>query len=137
MNAPAGPGAQAVPAPKRPRYGLWQWIVIVVSVLAISALLIADVQDQASRGQGRSSAGCVGAVLAAAAHAAWISLDRARHGRKAGAWRFFAILFGPLAIWVYLAWQYGLRSMYLIPLSMLIYATVLGVPVLYYWVYGL
>lgn len=51
------------------------------------------------------------AVLAALAHATWISMDRTRRGREVGAWRFLAIFIGPLAVLLYLLLEYRLRGL--------------------------
>lgn len=60
-------------------------------------------------------------------HALWMSMDRRRRGLEPGIWRYLVIFLGPLAIWLYLIVEYRARALYLIPLSLGIYAVLLVV----------
>src|SRR2546425_817204 len=93
---------------------IWAWVVLMAAVIILG--LPAN-----DRGKPRPF-DLLGAFFSAIAHASWITLDCQRHGRPVGPWRWGAILIGPLAIWMYLAVAYGRRSLYLIPISVLVYA---------------
>jgi hypothetical protein len=62
--------------------------------------------------------------------ALWVTMDRRRHGLLMGAWRYAVLLTGPFAVAWYIILQYRLRALYLIPLALIPYAFVLGLPLL-------
>lgn len=68
------------------------------------------------------------ALVWCAGHALGMTWERRRRGREVGAWRFFAFLAGPVAVWVHLAREYRLRALALIPASILLYGLLLGTP---------
>lgn len=71
----------------------------------------------------------VGAIAVAVGQAVWITMDRKRRDREVGAWRWFALLVGPIALCVYLIVEYRGRALYLVPLCLGVYvfATALGI----------
>ena len=123
------------PAPAR-RYLLWQYVVIAVGVGLVTVLLVLDARDPVVSNSGHTVPGCFAAVVAAVVQATWISLDRIRLGKEVGWWRFLAIFFGPPVIWVHLILQYRLRALYLIPISILLYGTLVLVPLAHGLLWG-
>jgi len=62
--------------------------------------------------------------------AAFVVLDCDRLGRQVGAWIPLTLLFGPGAVCVYLASVYKDRSLFMIPLVVLVYGGVwVGLPI--------
>jgi hypothetical protein len=107
-----------------------EWALIGVVGLLTSACLTIDALTfpKEAREGTRTPLTWVAVILAALGHAAWISMDRRRRGLEVGIWRFGAILLGPLAIALYLAREYGLRALYLIPLAAAVYLMVTAIP---------
>jgi hypothetical protein len=107
-----------------------EWILIGVVGLLTSACLAIDAATfpTAAREGTRTPLTWVAVILAGLGHGAWISMDRRRRGLEVGFWRFGAILLGPLVIAMYLAREYGLRALYLIPLAAAIYLMVSAIP---------
>ena len=101
-----------------------QWVVIAAWIVAFTGLSIMDL-NQSPQGQ-RTPWGCALGLISALLHGMWISLDARILDRKVGAWRFAAFLLGPLAIWAWLSWAYGRKALYLIPISLAIYAIPIG-----------
>jgi len=103
-----------------------QWIVVVIAVAVLCAMSLLEIVDHfASEGRGMPMDIPAG-VVAMLAQAMWITMDRKRLGLEMGWWRFAAILVGPLAIWMHLLMNYGLRALWLVPLSMVPYLVLLG-----------
>jgi len=100
-----------------------EWLLIAVAAAAVATLLTIDAVTfpQASDRGERTPLTWVAVVLTAFTHAAWISMDRARRGRTVGAWRFGAILLGPVVLAIYLIAEYRLRALYLIPAMLGVY----------------
>ena len=110
----------------------------MVALLASACLAIdAATFPKAAREGTRTPLTWVPVILAGLGHGAWISMDRRRRGLEIGYWRFGAILLGPLAITMYLAREYGLRALYLIPLAAAIYLMVCAIPMAILLIAGL
>jgi len=97
-----------------------------------SAILCVAVAMESAMGPGATTDGSatpvkiMGALACVVGQAGWITMDRKRRGREVGVWRWLAILFGPLAIVIYLALEYRGRALYLIPLCLGIYVAAIG-----------
>jgi hypothetical protein len=131
----AGPGMQPTEAVvERGRSIAPQVIVIAAAAGLLSALAaVAAMGDPEAVTRDEVTAlNCVTSIIFALAHAMWISLDCRRRGVEVGWWRFAAIFLGPLAVWVYLATSYGARAALWIPLSIVVYVSVLLAPGLTY-----
>lgn len=116
-----------------------QWVLVAVIALIVSGCLTADYvtfPKETRQGQ-RTPLSVVAGIVAALGHAMWISMDRKRRGLEVGKWRFGAIFLGPFVIALYLAWEYKLRALYLIPVLVLVYVAVGIVPVVVMAVRGL
>jgi hypothetical protein len=108
-----------------------EWMLIGIAVLLAAACPIVEAFDSpAEQTRGTLTLwGILGMLIAGVAQVGWISMDRRRRGREVGQWRFAVLLVGPLAIAVYLALEYRLRALYLIPLMIAVYATGILLPV--------
>jgi hypothetical protein len=104
-----------------------QWILVAGWVAVISVLLVMDLNHEDIR---KTPWGCAAGALSALAHGMWISLDCRIQNRRVGAWRFGAFFLGPLVIWAYLVSAYGLRALWMIPLSVVIYFVPFGMTVI-------
>jgi len=100
-------------------------VICVVIVIAEGLSILAEPRDFAA---GRNNVYSVAAGLIWwLGHAVWLSMDRSRRGLDSGGpWRYLVIFLGPVAIWLYLIVEYRLRALYLIPLSLAIYAAMAG-----------
>ncbi len=100
-----------------------EWMLIgavsgfVVLCLSVSIALFPEATQEGRR----TPATIVAGLAMVFGQVGWISMDRKRRGRDVGAWRFLAVFCGPLPIWLYLALEYRIRALYLIPLSIAIY----------------
>jgi hypothetical protein len=103
-----------------------EWMVIAIcSALAIAVEFVNCISDPvAVRRDKTTLLSIVGALLWWFGHALWLTMDRRRRGLEVGRWRYGVIFFGPLAIWLYLVLEYRVRALYLIPLSLAIYAVI-------------
>ncbi len=117
--------------PGRPVTLALQWTVVAVAAAVMIACMIGTALAHPHEFvHGRPTPfGCMSAIVAALAHALWITLDCRRRGAEVGAWRFAAILCGPIGIWLYLIVTYRVRALLYIPLSLAIYSVLLGVQV--------
>lgn len=99
-------------------------------VASCSAVLIAvELWNQCSNPQAyrrneTTLLSILGTLVGWFGHALWLTMDRRRRGLEIGPWRFGVIFFGPFAIWLYLALEYRLRALYLIPLSLAVYLAI-------------
>ncbi len=109
-------------------HGLQEWIFIgVISLIAVAAgALETKYFTEAPDATGVSPLNLLLMIVGAVGQGLWITMDRTRRGREVGWWRWGAILLGPLAIWLYLALEYGPRALLLVPVSIAVYAGVLG-----------
>jgi len=101
-----------------------QWVVIAAWIVAFTVLTIMDLNHRIEIR--RSPWGFALGLISALLHGIWISLDARILDRKVGAWRFAAFFLGPLAIWAWLSWMYGRKALYMIPVSLAIYAIPIG-----------
>jgi hypothetical protein len=102
---------------------------IGVGILTFAALAAGQPLDQAlfpGAGEKVTPVGIAVTLACSLGHAMWISMDRRRRGHNVGAWRYFAILLGPLAVVVYLILEYRGRGV----LGALVYAAGLTAAVL-------
>ncbi len=101
-------------------------MAIAFCSFAVIAVEVLDCfSDPAAYHQGKTTLRTImGTLVGWFGHALWLSMDRRRRGLEIGGWRFGVIFFGPLAIWLYLTLEYRLRALYLIPLSITIYAAI-------------
>jgi hypothetical protein len=104
----------------------WTFLIVMILVIAASIALQALVFPEALLQGQTNPLSIVGGLSLWLAHAGWISLDRRRRGHEVGAWRFFAIFFGPLAIWAYLVIEYRLKGLALVWLSLGAYVLAYG-----------
>ena len=112
--------AASVVAPSPDRRLRTQWVIIGVWAVLVGVLGFLELREE---DPGAAKALAIPSFIASVlAQAAWITFDCRRHQRPVGGWRFGAIFFGPLAIWMYFVAAYGRRALYLIPLSILVYA---------------
>ncbi len=105
-----------------------EFILAGICSVAFAAAVAMEVAIK-PEGKGDGSAvpiKAIGALAAIVGQGGWITMDRKRRGREVGVWRWAAILFGPLAIAIYLAMEYGGRALYLIPLCLAIYVLAAG-----------
>ena len=122
MNAPH-PGAEESPGSisEKPTIKL-QWWYTPISAGVLSILIVGlSLFNPTTRDWALFSM-CdymVGLGLALI-HALWITYDLKRRGLKVGLWRYGAIFGGPLTICIYLTRFYGLRTLYLFPLYVLV-----------------
>ena len=120
MDAPA-------PAEWRPTLRQeWVFLAVMVGVVAAAIALQALLFPEAVLQQRLNPLSIVATLAMWFGHAGWITLDRRRRAREAGPWRFLAIFFGPLAIWIYLLLEYRLKGLALACLSLVVYALALG-----------
>ena len=126
------PDVNALPArnPPRPFTLRQEWILVgVASLLFMGAALLEALLFPEEFEAGKlNPLTLVHLVTGILAQALWITMDRKRRGLEVGWWRFGVLFVGPLAIWLYLAVEYRLRALYLVPISALIYAVNLFVP---------
>lgn len=101
-----------------------QWVVIGFGILLVTLLaLLEDRQPTEKEGQPYRIAY---SLIAALTQGAWMSLDCRLLGRRVGWWPIGAVICGPFAIWTYMIVAYRSRALYLIPFSVLVYATSFG-----------
>jgi hypothetical protein len=110
----------------RPYWRKLQWFLIGLWILATPVLAYFDAQQD----KNFNPWGCSMVLLAMLVQGSWITLDCWLNNRRVDAWRFGAILLGPLAIWAWLVKAYGVRAALWIPVSILIYAAPIGLLVL-------
>ena len=107
-----------------------QWVLIAVAIACFTTFMVLnriEFQD-AYREQGQTLWTIAAGITLVLAQGLWITMDRRRQGKEVGWWRFGALFLGPLVVWIYLIVQYRIRSLYLIPLSVLIYIAAFFVP---------
>src|SRR5438477_2534357 len=107
-----------------------EWVLIgIVSALIITCLTIDLLTFPKDMSEGKKTPMVfVAAILAWIGQGLWITMDRKRRGLEVGMWRFGAICIGPFIIPLYLATEYKLRALYLIPLAALIYGNLAVMP---------
>ncbi len=115
---PGGPGA--MPVPRRLTLAVECAVIGVLAAVCSAAVTVVTLTNSGSA----PLFGCLPAIVFAFSHAMWITVDCKRRGAEVGWWRFAAIFFGPLAVWIYLAVTYGLRALYLIPVSIAVYVAI-------------
>ena len=98
-------------------------MVGIFAALSVTAEIISYFYDPADFVAGRKNFfSIVSGLTWWLGHGIWLSMDRRRRGLEVGRWRYAVIFFGPLAIWAYMALEYRARALYLIPLTLAIYA---------------
>jgi len=101
-----------------------EWAIVgVFAALCVAAEIIGYFDNPADFRAGRRNFFSVLSGLTWwLGHGVWLSMDRRRRGLDVGCWRYGVLFFGPLAIWTYMILEYRARALYLIPLSLAIYA---------------
>ena len=102
------------------RLRFFQWVIVACWIASFTVLYIID--HTLSPDGRRSGWSCAASILFALAHGLWITLDARILGRRVGAWRFDAFFLGPLTIWAWMLTSYRAKALFLIPVSLAIYA---------------
>ena len=108
------------PSQETARLRFLQWVIVACWIASFTVLFIMD-YNQSPDGR-RTPWGCAAGFLFALAHGIWITLDARILGRRVGAWRFASYFLGPLVIWAWMLTAYRAKALFLIPVSVAIYA---------------
>ena len=99
---------------------MFQWVVVTGWMVSFVVLTTFHLNHAL---EGRHSPwGCAMGFIHALAHGLWITLDARILNRKVGGWRFAAFFFGPFTLWVWFVVAYGRKAVFLIPISLAVYA---------------
>ncbi|HZL72346.1 MAG TPA: hypothetical protein VFC86_07790 [Planctomycetota bacterium] len=73
-------------------------------------------------------------VVGALAQGIWISFDCRHLGRRIRRWPLLGVFCGPIGIWIYMIVAYRNRALYMIPISIVVYAVAIALPeLLFFW----
>jgi len=106
----------------------------LIAFVMVAFLLIGFFESRAETEGDAKALYLASGVVGALAQGVWISFDCRHLGRRIRRWPLLGVFCGPIGIWIYMIVAYRNRALYMIPISIVVYAVAIALPeLLFFW----